>query len=165
LLEIRFMKLLLLFLFISFYSYNQSNPNSNKEEQIISPPFVCYGVCDNPDQEAAFPCVYFYASEKDRIKGKSKMYCGLIGMNKWISENINYPNEALEKNEQGTVYISFTVGKDGNISGLKVDKGVSPALNMEAHRVVRKMPKWIPGKAEGKLVCVKCHLPITFKIQ
>ena len=93
------------------------------------------------------------------------MYCGLIGMNKWISENINYPREALEKNEQGTVYVSFTVGKDGYVGDVKVDKGVSPALNLEAKRVVRKMPKWIPGKVEGKMVCVKCHLPITFKIQ
>ena len=159
------MKLFSLFIFISLYSFSQSVPNSNKKEHVLDSSQNCNGVCDDPDQEAAFPCVYFYDSGNNRLKAKTKMYCGLIGLNKWISENINYPMEALEKNEQGTVYVSFTVGKDGYVGDVKVDKGVSLALNLEAKRVVRKMPKWIPGKVEGKKVCIKCHLPITFKIQ
>ena len=66
--------------------------------------------------------------------------------------------------EQGKVYLSFVVGSDGSISQVKVERGVSKDLDREAKRVVRSMPKWVPGEAGGKKVATRCRLPIVFTL-
>lgn len=87
---------------------------------------------------------------------------GEAAMMKYLSENIKYPTIAQENGIQGRVYVNFVVGKSGEISQIKVIRGVDPALDQEAIRVVEKMPKWNPGEQRGKAVNVSFMLPINF---
>lgn len=89
---------------------------------------------------------------------------GFIEMSKWINNNIIYPEISLEMMEQGKVYISFVVEKDGTITDIKIDRGISWELDKEAKRVVRLMPKWVAGEAKGEKVRTRCSLPISFSI-
>jgi protein TonB len=81
---------------------------------------------------------------------------GESAMMTWIQENIEYPQLAVEMGEQGIVYVQFVVNRDGSIEKVKIMRGVSDALDDEAKRVVRKMPKWTPG--------VRYTLPIHFRL-
>ena len=67
--------------------------------------------------------------------------------------------------EQGRVYLSFVVEKDGGISNVKVERGVSKDLDREAKRIVRAMPKWEAGEVGGKKVRTRCSLPIVFTLR
>lgn len=82
----------------------------------------------------------------------------------WIQKNIEYPQLAVEMGEQGICYIQFVVNKDGSIEQVKIMRGVSDALDSEAKRVVRRMPKWTPGEQAGKKVRVRYTLPIHFRL-
>ena len=84
---------------------------------------------------------------------------------KFMQENVNYPDKAQEKNVQGRVIVSFIVGKDGSITDVEVIRSVDPSLDAEALRVVRSMPRWIPGKQDGVPVRVKYNVPISFRLQ
>lgn len=84
---------------------------------------------------------------------------------KWLSSNLRYPELAQQNNVQGKVIVKFTVEKDGSISNPVVVRGVDKALDKEAIRVVRKMPKWSPGKNNGAAVRSYFTLPVTFKLQ
>ena len=84
---------------------------------------------------------------------------------KYLSQNILYPAQAMEKSIQGRVIIQFVVKKDGSISDTKVVKSVDPLLDKEALRVINAMPKWKPGMHEGKAVNVKYTIPVAFKLQ
>ncbi len=103
-------------------------------------------IIDFPDVEAGFPG-------------------GAAAMQKWIAENIEYPQTSIEMNEQGRVYLSFVVEPDGSISNIEVKRGVSNDLDREAKRVLRKMPKWTAGEAGGKKVRTRCSLPINFTLE
>ena len=83
----------------------------------------------------------------------------------FISKNVKYPVAAQENGIQGRVVVGFIVRKDGSISDIQVMRGVDPALDKEAVRVVGSMPKWQPGKQRGVAVSVKYILPVSFKLQ
>lgn len=82
----------------------------------------------------------------------------------YLKNTISYPKSELEAGVQGKVFVEFVVETDGSISDVQVIEGVSKALNEEAITVVKKMPKWIPGKQGEELKRVKFTLPIMFKI-
>lgn len=83
----------------------------------------------------------------------------------WLGQNVHYPVVAEENGIQGRVICTFVVERDGSISEVKVVKNVDPSLDKEAVRVIRSMPKWVPGKQNGKAVRVKYTLPVTFRLQ
>jgi len=84
----------------------------------------------------------------------------------YLSRNIRYPKAAQEKGTQGTVFIQFIVDKDGTVKNpATVGKKHGNGLEEEAIRVVKGMPKWIPGKDKGKTVAVQFNLPIRFTMQ
>lgn len=83
----------------------------------------------------------------------------------FIVKNTSYPIEAIEKKIEGRCFVQFTIDTDGNINDIKVIRGINPILDAEAIRVVESMPKWKPGKQEGKLVKVSYILPIVFKLK
>ena len=89
---------------------------------------------------------------------------GQIAMMKYIMENMKYPEQAMKKGIQGRVAVRFIVEKDGSISDVKPILSVHPLLNKEAVRVVKSMPKWSPGKQNGKPVRVQLIVPIMFKL-
>ena len=85
-------------------------------------------------------------------------------MMKYIMENMKYPEQAMKEGIQGRVAVRFIVEKDGSISDVKPILSVHPLLNKEAVRVVKSMPKWSPGKHNGKPVRVRFNLPVMFKL-
>lgn len=89
---------------------------------------------------------------------------GLAAMLKYIRENIKYPEQAMKERIQGRVTVSFIIEKDGSISDVKAVRSVHPLLDKEAVRMVKSMPKWSPGKNNGKPVRVRFNLPVMFKL-
>ena len=80
----------------------------------------------------------------------------------WIGQNVNYPELCKEMGIGGMVYTEFVVNTDGSICMVKNLKSPHDDLAKEAMRVVKKMPKWIPGEQAGKKVRVRFTLPINF---
>jgi protein TonB len=89
---------------------------------------------------------------------------GPAAMMKYLYDNLHYPTVAQENGIKGKVTLQFVVDKGGVISQIKVLKGVDPSLDKEAVRVVQSMPKWIPGKQNGKPVNVWFTLPVSFQL-
>jgi TonB family protein len=89
---------------------------------------------------------------------------GQVEMQKFIASNMRYPQDAIEKNLQGKVYIKFRIdNSNGKIDSISVAKGATncPMCDEEAIRVVKMMPNWNPVKgSEQKAYWVQ--LPITF---
>ena len=90
---------------------------------------------------------------------------GPSALMEWLSNNVKYPVVAQENGVQGRVVVSFVVERDGSITDVKVVRGVDPSLDREASRVVRAMPRWIPGKQNGSAVRVKYNVPVAFILQ
>ena len=90
---------------------------------------------------------------------------GQSALMEWLSNNVKYPVVAQENGVQGRVVVSFVVERDGSITDVKVVRGVDPSLDREASRVVRAMPRWIPGKQNGSAVRVKYNVPVAFRLQ
>ena len=89
---------------------------------------------------------------------------GSVALQSWLTQNIQYPANAKKWGVQGNVTVSFVVEPDGTISEPSVVKGVD-LLNEEAIRLVKAMPKWIPGKLKGENVRVKGNLTIPFSLK
>lgn len=83
----------------------------------------------------------------------------------FISENINYPQSAKEKGIEGKCFIDFVIDIDGSVTDAHLLKGFDEECDAEALRVVNSMPKWKPGKHEGKPVRVQYMIPIAFKLK
>ncbi len=84
---------------------------------------------------------------------------------KFIAQSIKYPTDAQEAEVQGRVICSFVVDKKGNIVEPKIIRGIDPSLDAEALRVIGMMPRWTPGRQDGKAVRVLYTVPITFRLQ
>ncbi len=84
---------------------------------------------------------------------------------KWVYSQIRYPDEARENGISGRVFIQFTIEKDGSVANVKVLRGVDPALDKEAIRVVSMSPKWTPAKNQDRTVRVIYAFPITFSLR
>ena len=83
----------------------------------------------------------------------------------YLASSIQYPPECKESCIQGRVIVTFVVERDGSISQAKVVKSLDPLLDAEALRVVKAMPKWIPGRQAGVTVAVKYTIPVTFRLK
>jgi len=83
---------------------------------------------------------------------------------KFLQENIKYPQMARESGIAGTVYVTFVVERDGNVTDVKVMRGIGGGCDEEAIRVIKAMPKWNPGKQRGKPVRVQFNMPIKFTL-
>ena len=90
---------------------------------------------------------------------------GPSALMQYLSSNIKYPVVAQENGVQGRVVVSFVVERDGSITDVQVARSVDPSLDREAQRVVRNMPRWIPGKQNGQAVRVKYNVPVAFRLQ
>jgi TonB family protein len=90
---------------------------------------------------------------------------GDYARNKFMAEEIMYPQKATENGIQGTVYISFIIEKDGAVSNVKVLRGIGGGCDEESMRVVKLLNKWKPGSQNGKNVRVIFNMPIYFKLQ
>ena len=82
----------------------------------------------------------------------------------YLMTNVKYPKTAFDANIQGRVIAQFVVDKEGTVRDAHVVKSVDPALDAEALRVINNMPKWRPGRQNGKVVNVKYTIPVSFSL-
>ncbi len=90
---------------------------------------------------------------------------GMGALMTYLATHIKYPPLAKESGIQGRVFINFVVEPDGSIDHVKVLRGIGGGCDEEAVRVVKSMPKWIPGKQRGKPVRVSFNLPVKFTLE
>lgn len=101
----------------------------------------------------------------DVVEQKPQFPGGEAALLKYVAEHIRYPAMAQENNIQGRVVVQFVVTKTGSVGEVKVVRGKDPDLDKEAVRVVKSLPKFVPGKMNGHSVNVWYTLPIQFKLQ
>lgn len=82
----------------------------------------------------------------------------------YLYRNIRYPESAMSQGKQGRVIVSFIVESDGSITEASIKQSVYTSLDREALRLINKMPRWIPGKINGKNVRVSFSLPVEFRL-
>lgn len=102
--------------------------------------------------------VYDIVEEMPSFKG------GAAAMAKYIDANKKYPVVATGIGVQGRVIVSVIIEKDGSLSNVSVAKSVDPSLDREAMRIVKSMPKWNPGRQNGRAVRVRLNIPIAFRL-
>ena len=127
------------------------------------------------DDKTAITAVMQVAGEKEEEKDEAAVFYiveempdfpgGQLALRKFIAQAIKYPVIAQENGIQGKVFVNFVVNKDGSVTSAKIARGVDPALDKEALRVVNSLPKWKPGKQGGKPVRVSYTVPINFVLQ
>ncbi len=114
---------------------------------------------NKPDMKPDKNGVYQICEQMPQFPGGEK------GMMEFVTKNIAYPQEARDKEIEGRVFVRFVIEKDGSVSDVKVAKGIGGGCDEEAVRVVKAMPKWIPGKQDDKPVRVSYTMPFFFKLQ
>jgi TonB family protein len=102
--------------------------------------------------------VFYVVEEMPEFPG------GDNAMRKYIADNVKYPEDAQKNNIEGKVFVSFVVGKEGNVKDATIERGVAPSVDQEALRVVSNLPKWTPGRQKGEAVNVKFTVPINFQL-
>jgi TonB family protein len=92
---------------------------------------------------------------------------GQRALDKYITNSVNYPQQAIDDDMSGIVRVSFIIDEQGNVTKAKVldHASVGDGLDQEALRVVRAMPSWKPGKVNGKKVRIRMELPISFQVE
>lgn len=89
---------------------------------------------------------------------------GMESWNHYLNENLTYPAEAKENGVEGTVYVTFTITKKGEIIEPTILRGIGCGADEEAIRVIQAAPNWIPGEQRGQKVNVKMRIPIKFQL-
>ena len=112
------------------------------------------------EEEVAEEEVFFIVEDMPSFQG-----AGQEGFREWIAKNLRYPEIAAENGISGKVYVQFAVNSKGEVVDAIVVRGVDPALDKEAIRVVMSSPQWAPGKQRGKPVKVQFTFPINFVLQ
>lgn len=92
---------------------------------------------------------------------------GQPALDKYVTDNVNYPQQAIDDDMSGIVHVSFVVDEQGNVTNAKVldPSKVGDGLEQEALRVVKAMPSWKPGRINGKKVRTHMQLPISFQVE
>ncbi|HTF16700.1 MAG TPA: energy transducer TonB [Chryseolinea sp.] len=109
--------------------------------------------------EAKGDSIYLDADEMAQYPG------GMDALAAFLANKVQYPARARTRGDQGSVFVSFIVEKDGTLSDIKIAKGISEELDQESIRVVRLFPPWIPGKKDGIVARTRFVLPIKYKLQ
>lgn len=86
-------------------------------------------------------------------------------LEQWVYQYLKYPAEAVRDGIQGRVMVEFVINKDGKVSDVRVQKGVSEELDAEAIKVVAASPKWKPGKVNGQKVRCSMTIPVEFRLE
>ena len=120
---------------------------AEKDGEVVRSYFVLPVFVYNKDS------IYSFVDERAEFPGGDRE------LMKWLNNNINYQ---YPSDIQGKVFVNFVVEKDGSITNVKVTKSVYPSLDNEAIRLVKSMPKWLPGKKDGEVVRSRFTLPVTF---
>ena len=88
-----------------------------------------------------------------------------ITFSAWVNQHLEYPEVARENGVSGRVMLQFTVNPNGSVTDVKVLRGVDPALDKEAVRVISSSPKWEPGRQRDRAVKVTYTFPVIFQLR
>lgn len=127
-------------------------------QSLISNEFIDDGIPINIESNAGESKVFSTVEELPCYPGGQGAFI------KYLNKTLTYPSYAKSKKIKGRVLVQFIVEKSGAITNVSVAESASPTLDSEAMRVIRRMPKWRPGKTKGKIVRVKVMIPIIFKL-
>jgi periplasmic protein TonB len=100
--------------------------------------------------------VYMVAEHMPEFPG------GFEALMNYIRKNLRIPAKDRDFVEDGAVYTSIAIDEKGNVEDVKILRGGSKELDEEVIRVLKSMPKWKPGRQEGKNVKVRFNFPIRF---
>lgn len=100
----------------------------------------------------------------DKVEVMPEYPGGAAAFMRYLAQNVKYPTVAQENGTQGIVVVQFVVDADGSVTNAHVITSVDPYLDEEALRVIKSMPRWTPGKLNGKPVRVKYTTPIKFRL-
>ena len=106
------------------------------------------------------PIPFALVEEKPKFNGKDANE-----FSKWVNQRLIYPEIAKENGVQGRITMMFTVKTDGTVADVRVARGVDPALDKEAIRVISSSPKWTPGKQRDRAVPVTYTFPVIFRLR
>lgn len=116
------------------------------------------GATNNPQPQPGAVSVFTFVEQMPEFPG------GESEMLKYLKANLKYPEEALDEEREGKVYVKFVVDENGDIRNATSVRPIGYGMDEEAVRVVESMPQWKPGKQSGKAVKVYFQLPIKFSI-
>ena len=102
--------------------------------------------------------VYLYVKNMPEFPG------GVVALKRYIAEHVEYPDIAKKEGIEGVVFLRFEVTKKGSIGKIDIQKGVHPLLDNAAIKVIKSLPKFIPGEQNGKKVNVWYATSVTFKL-
>ncbi len=99
------------------------------------------------------------------VEQQSEPVGGNEAFQRYLAENLAYPNKAARLGIQGRVFVKFVVEKDGSLTDIQIVKGIGAGCDEEAIRVISKAAKWKPGKQRGKTVRTYRIIPINFVLK
>mgnify|MGYP001199901704 FL=1 len=144
---------------------NNKKSNYNHKNKTLSDTIVitesCYIIVQDTNENDS-NSIYEVVEQMPQFHGGDKE------LFKYLNNSINYVNQGggmCYNQITGRVICRFVVEKDGSIGQVEVVRSLEPSMDKEAVRVIRSMPKWIPGKQDGKPVRVWFLLPINFTLQ
>lgn len=138
-------------------------PNENYEKLIWENEDSIYGTNKSTDP-VNIPSFIHIEKIMNGEESEASFQNGYQDLQNYMVNEMIYPNQATMKNIQGKVFLTFIVEKNGNISHIKIEKGISDDLNKEAIRLVRNMPKWTPAKGVNGPLRTNARLPINFTL-
>lgn len=100
----------------------------------------------------------------DKVEQPPQFPGGYGALEQWKKQHIIYPEEAIASGAQGQVVVRFVILKTGEVADAEILRSIDPALDKEALRLVSSMPKWTPGRQDGKAVSVRWDEPVTFTL-
>ncbi len=89
---------------------------------------------------------------------------GTKALIEYIRQNVKYSEEARKTGKQGTVFVTFVIEKNGNVTNVKVLRGVDKSLDEVAVKAIENMPAWKPGMQQGEPVRVQFNVPVRFTL-
>jgi protein TonB len=139
---------------------------TNQDQKIVKAEKIVFQEAEEVDVDVPFAIIEdvpVFPGCENVAKDKRKE-CLQEQIQKHIRKNFNYPEAAMDAGIQGKVFVSFVIGKDGNVTIANL-RGPDKSLEKEAERIMSKLPKMTPGKQRGKPVRVSYTFPITFVLQ
>jgi protein TonB len=136
-------------------------------EGITNTPIIPIDIAEEPVAAKKDDVIEIKAEEPPKLFAEEmpSFLGGDIERLKFLTDNIKYPQLAEENGIKGTVYVQFVVDTKGNITDVKVLRGIGGGCDEEAVRVIKMMPQWHPGKQNGVAVRVLFTMPVVFKLQ
>ncbi|MBD2767002.1 energy transducer TonB [Hymenobacter sp. BT664] len=107
------------------------------------------------------PAPYTYVEQMPELPGGG----GQTAIVAAIQRAVKYPNLALRNGVEGKVFVSFTVDPKGEVTDVKIVKGLGSGLDEETIRAIKTLPRFIPGKQNGREVSVSFTVPVTYQIR